>query len=91
MPVEVGVEGARYGGVASFGTRPTVDDGPPLLETFLFDFDGDLYGRIIEVAFVARIRGELKFDSLDALAAEMARDMARAREILAARKAAAGG
>ena len=86
--VEVGVDGARYGGVASFGTRPTVDDGPPLLETYLFDFDGDLYGRVIEVAFVARIRGELKFDSLDALAAEMARDKARAREILAARKAA---
>lgn len=86
--VEVGVDGARYGGVASFGTRPTVDDGPPLLETFLFDFDGDLYGRVIEVAFVARIRGEAKFDSLDALAAEMARDKARAGEILAARKGA---
>ena len=86
--VEVGVEGARYGGVASFGTRPTVDDGPPLLETFLFDFDGDLYGRVIEVAFVARIRDELRFDSLDALAAEMARDKARAGEILAARKGA---
>ncbi|MGA2043917.1 MAG: bifunctional riboflavin kinase/FAD synthetase [Roseiarcus sp.] len=88
--VEVVVEGARYGGVASFGTRPTVDDGAPLLETFLFDFDGDLYGRVIEVAFVARIRDEAKFDSLDALAAEMARDKGRAREILARRKGAAG-
>jgi riboflavin kinase/FMN adenylyltransferase len=71
-------------------TRPTVDDGAPLLETFLFDFDGDLYGRVIEVAFVARIRDEAKFDSLDALAAEMARDKGRAREILARRKGAAG-
>jgi riboflavin kinase/FMN adenylyltransferase len=83
--VEVFVDGARHGGVASFGTRPTVDDGPPLLETFLFDFDGDLYGRAIEVAFVRRIRGEKKFDSLDALVAEMQRDKEKARAILAER------
>jgi riboflavin kinase/FMN adenylyltransferase len=83
--VEVFVDGARYGGVASFGTRPTIDDGPPLLETFLFDFDGDLYGRTIEVAFVRRIRGERKFDSLDALKAEMDRDREKARAILAER------
>jgi riboflavin kinase / FMN adenylyltransferase len=82
--VAVSVAGERYGGVASFGTRPTVDNGPPLLETFLFDFDGDLYGRTIEVAFVKRIRGERKFDSLDALKAEMNRDKERARVILAA-------
>ena len=86
---EVFVDGARFGGVASFGTRPTVDDGPPLLETFLFDFDGDLYGRTIEVAFVKRIRGEQKFDSLDALVAEMDRDKEKARAILAGRAAAA--
>jgi riboflavin kinase/FMN adenylyltransferase len=85
--VEVTVDGARHGGVASFGTRPTVDDGPPLLETFLFDFSGDLYGRAIEVAFVKRIRDEVKFDSLDALVAEMERDKARARAILVARAA----
>jgi riboflavin kinase/FMN adenylyltransferase len=85
--VEVSVDGARYGGVASFGTRPTVDDGPPLLETFLFDFDGDLYGRTIEVAFVKRIRGEKKFDSLEALIAEMGRDKEKARAILAERSA----
>jgi riboflavin kinase / FMN adenylyltransferase len=84
--VEVLLDGARYGGVASFGTRPTVDNGPPLLETFLFDFDGDLYGRTIEVAFVRRIRGERKFDSLDALVAEMERDKAKARAILAERR-----
>jgi riboflavin kinase / FMN adenylyltransferase len=87
--VEVFVGGARYGGVASFGTRPSVDDGPPLLETFLFDFDGDLYGRMIEVAFVKRIRSEAKFDSLEALTAEMERDKQKARAILAARAASA--
>jgi riboflavin kinase/FMN adenylyltransferase len=85
--VEVLIDGARYGGVASFGTRPTVDaDGAPLLETHLFDFSGVLYGRTIEVAFVKRIRDELKFDGLDALVAEMERDKARARTILAARR-----
>ena len=87
--VEVCVDGARFGGVASFGTRPTVDDGAPLLETFLFDFDGDLYGRAIEVAFVRRIRDERKFDSLDALKAEMDRDKDKARAILAERAASA--
>ena len=83
--VRVFVDGERFGGVASFGTRPTVDNGPPLLETHLFDFDGDLYGREIEVAFVKRIRGEQKFDSLDALVVEMNRDKEKARAILANR------
>ena len=76
------VEGRAYPAVASFGTRPTVDDGPPLLEVHLLDFDGDLYGREMEVEFIARIRDEVKFDSLDALKAEMERDKARARAIL---------
>jgi riboflavin kinase/FMN adenylyltransferase len=85
--VQVFVDGARFDGVASFGTRPTVDDGPPLLETFLFGFDGDLYGRTIEVAFVRRIRAERKFDSLEALVAEMNRDKEKAQAILAQREA----
>jgi riboflavin kinase/FMN adenylyltransferase len=84
--VRAGVDGQWYDGVASFGVRPTVDNGAPLLETFLFDFDADIYGRELTVEFVARIREERKFVSLDALKAEMARDMARAREILAARR-----
>ncbi len=83
--VRVRIDGAAHGGVASFGTRPTVDNGPPLLETYIFDFDADIYGREMEVEFVARIREERKFDSLEALKAEMARDMERARAILAAR------
>jgi riboflavin kinase/FMN adenylyltransferase len=76
------VDGRAFPAVASFGTRPTVDDGPPLLEVHLLDFDGDLYGREMEVEFVERIRDELKFDSLDALVAEMNRDKERARVIL---------
>lgn len=81
--VRASVEGRTHDGVASFGVRPTVDNGAPLLETYLFDFDADIYGREMRVEFVARIRDELKFDSLDALKTEMARDMARARAILA--------
>src|SRR5271166_6213661 len=77
------VEGASYPAVASFGVRPTVDNGPPLLEVHLLDFDGDLYGRELTVEFVERIREERKFDSLDALVAEMERDKQRARAILA--------
>jgi len=78
------LDGRAFPAVASFGTRPTVDNGPPLLEVHLIDFDGDLYGRDMEVEFIARIRDELKFDSLDALKAEMERDKARARAVLAA-------
>ena len=55
----------------------------PLLETHLFDFDGDLYSRRIEVEFVARLREELKFDSLATLTEQMHRDAAEARRILA--------
>ncbi len=77
------VEGTAYPAVASFGVRPTVDNGPPLLEVHLLDFDGDLYGRDLTVEFVERIREERKFDSLDALVAEMERDKQRARAILA--------
>ena len=79
------VEGRVFPGVASFGVRPTFDDGPPLLEVHLFDFDGDLYGREMEVEFVERIRGEHKFDSIPSLVAEMERDKERARAILAVR------
>ena len=79
------VDGRAFPAVASFGTRPTVDDGPPLLEVHLLDFDGDLYGREMEVEFFERIRDELKFDSLPLLVAEMERDKARARAILESR------
>ncbi|HVR80621.1 MAG TPA: bifunctional riboflavin kinase/FAD synthetase, partial [Luteimonas sp.] len=68
--------------VSSFGTRPTVDGVKPLLEAHLFDFDGDLYGRRIEVEFVAKLRDEARFDSLPALVAQMERDAAQARVAL---------
>ena len=69
--------------VSSFGTRPTVQgSNEPLLEAHLFDFEGDLYGRRIEVEFVARLRDELKFDDLPALVAQMHLDARQARDIL---------
>jgi len=68
--------------VASLGTRPTVDGTDPLLEVHLFDWDGDLYGRYLDVDFVARLRDEQKFESLDALVAQMHRDAAAARTVL---------
>jgi len=84
--VRATVGGRTYDGVASYGTRPTVDNGAPLLETFIFDFDADIYGQELRIDVVARIRDELKFDSLDALKVAMARDMEQARAILAAER-----
>ncbi len=82
--VRLTIDGVSHGGVASFGRRPTVTDaGAPLLETFVFDFEGDLYGKTVEVTFVGWIRGEEKFPSLDALVAEMNRDKEKARALLA--------
>jgi riboflavin kinase / FMN adenylyltransferase len=74
----------RIDGVASFGRRPTFDNGAPLLEIFLFDFKGDLYGQPLDVAFIGFIREELKFDSIDVLIKQMDDDSARARAQLAA-------
>jgi riboflavin kinase / FMN adenylyltransferase len=71
--------------VASLGTRPTVDGTDMLLEVHVFDFAGDLYGREIEVEFVAKLRDEVKFDSLDALTAQMKVDAAQARDLLSRR------
>ncbi len=73
----------RYEGAAYLGTRPTYDDGMPVLEVFLFDFDGDLYGRDIAVEFIDFIRPDRKFDSSEALIAQMQADCTRAKEILA--------
>ncbi len=73
---------ALYGGVASFGRRPMFDNGPPLLEVFLFDFAGDLYGATLDVAFIAWLRPELKLPSIDALKRQMNEDSRRAQEEL---------
>ena len=82
--VRVGRGAERFDGVASFGRRPTFDNGAPLLEVFLFDFAGDLYGATLDVAFIAFIREELKFDSVEALVRRMDQDSAEARAALAA-------
>lgn len=71
-----------YAGVSSLGVRPTVGGTEPLLEAHVFDFDGSLYGRELEVEFVAKIRDEEKFASLEALVQQMHRDAAEARRLL---------
>jgi riboflavin kinase / FMN adenylyltransferase len=82
--VRVGRGAERFDAVASFGRRPTFDNGAPLLEVFLFDFKGDLYGAALDVAFIAFIREELKFESVEALVRRMDQDSAEARAALAA-------
>ena len=79
-----GKDQVRLDGVASFGRRPTFDNGAPLLEVFLFDFNGDLYGETLDIAFIGFIREELKFDHVDALIHRMDQDAAEARALLAA-------
>jgi riboflavin kinase/FMN adenylyltransferase len=78
-----GIERDVLPGVASLGVRPTVDGIEPLLEVHLFDFDGDLYGRRIDVEFVAKLRDEAKFADLEAMVRQIDRDAADARAILA--------
>jgi riboflavin kinase / FMN adenylyltransferase len=80
--VRVDVAGNRHDGVASFGRRPMFDDGAPLLEVFLFDFNGDLYGQTVDVAFIGWIRHEQKFDSIEVLKRHMTSDAAQARDAL---------
>ena len=81
--VRVGIGDKRFDGVASFGRRPTFDNGAPLLEIFLFDFKGDLYGQKLDIAFIGFIRDELKFDGIDALVHQMNDDSTKARAALA--------
>ena len=81
--IRAGLAGARYEGVASFGRRPTFDDGAPLLEVHLFDFARDLYGRTLDVAFIAWIREEERFESVDDLVRRMHLDSREARAALA--------
>jgi riboflavin kinase/FMN adenylyltransferase len=79
------VEGSRtiwYDGVANLGLRPTFGGTRTILEVHLFEFDGDLYGKPLRVAFIDYLRAEKKFDGLDSLRAQIADDGARARHIL---------
>ena len=72
-----------FDGVASYG-KPMFDNQRPPFETYLFDFDEDIYGQTLEVALVSHIRGQEMFDGLAALTAAIARDSARARQVLQA-------
>ena len=77
-------DGRVLDGAANLGIRPTFDPPRELLEPYFFNFDGDLYGQTIEVALIDYLRPEAKFDTLDALIAQMDADCARARAVLAA-------
>jgi riboflavin kinase/FMN adenylyltransferase len=82
--VRVGLGDKRFDGVASYGRRPTFDNGAPLLEVFLFDFKDDLYGSRLDIAFIAFLREELKFDGVETLIRQMNDDSRLARQRLAA-------
>lgn len=75
---------ADHPAVVSLGTRPTINGTEPLLEVHVFDFDGDLYGRYLDVDFILRLRDERRFETIDALVAQMHRDAAAARAALGA-------
>ncbi len=80
--VIVDIHGERHKGAAYLGTRPTFDHGEALLETFLLDYNGDLYGRTIRLEFVDFLRADRKFDSAEDLGRQMARDVAAAHKAL---------
>lgn len=82
--VRAKLDGVSLDGAAYLGTRPTFDDGMPVLEVFLFGFDGDIYGREIEVSFIEKVRDDRRFSSPEELVTQMNADCAKAREILAA-------
>jgi riboflavin kinase/FMN adenylyltransferase len=82
--VRAHLDGMAYDAAAYLGTRPTFDDGQPVLEVFLFDFNGDIYGREIEIEFVDFIRGDRRFRSVEELVAQMEADIAQAKAVLSA-------
>ena len=71
---------ARYPAVTNIGTRPTFDDGRPSIETHVLDFEGDLYGRELKIELLHRLRGEARFDGVEALVAQIRRDAEEARQ-----------
>ena len=80
--VRASIEGRRHAAVAYLATRPMFDNGEPVLEVYLLDFAGDLYGRHMEVEFIDFVRPDARLPSLQALTEQMTKDCARAREIL---------
>ncbi|EPX86748.1 bifunctional riboflavin kinase/FAD synthetase [Salipiger mucosus] len=83
VDVLTGEHKGQYRGAASIGVRPMFGENTANLETYIFDFSGDLYGATLSIGLVDYLRPEVKFDGLDALITQMDRDCARAREILA--------
>lgn len=81
-------DGRLLDGVANLGVRPMFEIDQPLLEVWLFDFEGDLYGQTLETQLIARLRGEMSFDGLDALKVQIAQDAADARAALGQRSSA---
>ncbi|GGF80562.1 riboflavin biosynthesis protein RibF [Azorhizobium oxalatiphilum] len=81
--VKLTVDGVTHDAVASYGRRPTFDNGRALLEVHVFDFSGDLYGKEVEVSFHGYLRPELKFDGIEDLIRQMDADSRAARAILA--------
>lgn len=81
--VRAHVDGAVHNAAAYLGTRPTFDNGMPVLEVFLIDFQGDLYGHEMDVEFVDFIREDRKFHSAEALVVQMEKDVAKIRAVLA--------
>ncbi|WP_300513608.1 bifunctional riboflavin kinase/FAD synthetase [Aliiroseovarius sp.] len=84
VEVLTGPHAGEYGGAASLGTRPMFGENQPNIESYIFDFIGDIYGEHLSVALVDYLRPEQVFDSLDGLIAQMDADCTKAREILAA-------
>lgn len=83
IDILTGAHKGNYGGAASMGTRPMFGENLPNLESFIFDFKGDIYGEDISVALVDYLRPERVFDSVETLIAQMDADCAKARDILA--------
>jgi riboflavin kinase/FMN adenylyltransferase len=77
------VDGLAFDGVSNVGTRPTFGGGPEVIEVHLLDVDIDLYGKIVRVSFVDRIRSEQRFATIDALVEQIGNDVDRARLVLA--------
>ncbi|MBO6678366.1 bifunctional riboflavin kinase/FAD synthetase [Parvibaculum sp.] len=84
IEIEDGPHKGVYDGVANVGRRPTFDKEDVVLEVHIFDFEGDIYGAHAAVSFIEYLRPEQKFDGLDSLKAQIAKDGAKARDVLAA-------
>ncbi|MFO7170765.1 MAG: bifunctional riboflavin kinase/FAD synthetase [Chloroflexota bacterium] len=79
------VGGARYGAVTNIGVRPTFDGTKRTVEAYLLDFTDEIYGEVLKLEFLQRLRGEQKFDGISALVAQITRDVAEARTLLTQR------